>query len=144
MACCEDIVSPFALCPKVNEGLGVSAAAVAEGVSLFSAVLPNRDEGSAAGALGLSKTKPPREDGGGAAAAAAAPSLAATPNRVGASFFSSGFPKANVGAAASEDPNVALPCGVEIVRLGSPNLLNTDTEEEEGVVVVVEFPSLFS
>lgn len=119
----------------MNEGFGASAAA---GVSLFSAVLPNKDEGCAADALGLSKTKPPNEDG---AAAAAPPSLAAAPNRgAGASFFSSGFPKVNVGAAASDDPKVAPPGGVEVVRLGSPNLLNTDVVEVE----VVELPSLFS
>lgn len=104
--------------------MGASAAA---GVSLFSAVLPNKDEGCGADALGLSKTKPPNEDGAAAAAAAAVatPPLAAAPNRgVGASFFSSGFPKVNVGAAAaSEDPKVAPPGGVEVVRLGSPNLL---------------------
>lgn len=119
--------SPVALCPKVNEGLGASEAA---GVSLFSAVLPNTDE-----ALALSKTKPPKEDG--AAGATAAPSFAAAPNRgVGVSLFSSGFPKVNVGAA-DEGPKVAPPGAVEVVRLGSPNLLNTDVE-------VVEVPSLCS
>lgn len=127
------MASPDALCPKVNEGFGASAAA---GVSLFSAVLPNKDEGCAADALGLSKTNPPNEDGAAVAPAAAPPSLAAAPNRgVGASFFSSGFPKVNVGAAASEDPKVAPPGGVEV---GSPNLLNTD------LVEVVELLSLFS
>lgn len=128
------MASPVALCPKVNEGLGASAAA---GVSLFSAGLPNKDEDNVTDALGLSKTKPPNEDG---AAAAAPPSLAAAPNSgVGASFFSSGFPKLNVGAAASEDPKVAPPGGVAVARLGSPNLLNTDVDEEE-----VGVESLFS
>lgn len=126
----------------MKEGLGASAAA---GVSLFSAVLPNKDEGCAAAAatLGLSKMKPPNEGGAAAATAVAAPpSLAAAPNRgAGASFFSSGFPKVKVGAAESEDPKVVPPGGVAVV-LGSPNLLNTDVEEV--VVVVVELPSLFS
>lgn len=89
-------------------------------------------------ALALSKTKPPKEDG----AAADPPSLAAAPNRgAGASFFSSGFPKGNVGAAAGESPKAVPPGGVEVIRLGSPNLLNTDVEVVEVVKVVEE--SLF-
>lgn len=119
----------------------MGASAAAAGVSLFSAVLPNTDK-----ALALSKTKPPKEDGA-AAAAAAPPSFAAAPNRgAGASFFSSGFPKVNVGAAAAgEGPKVLPPGGVDVVRLGSPNLLNTDVEEVVVEVVgAVGVPSLFS
>lgn len=79
--------------------------------------------GCSVGALGLLKEKPPEAAGAGAASV----SLLAAPKRKAASFFSSGFPKENVGAAGSlsacKDPNVEPPCGVVVV--GLPNLANT-------------------
>lgn len=125
-----------ALCPKVKEGFGASAV----DVSLLSAGLPKANVGGGCpvGALGLLKEKPPV-----AGAGAASASLLAAPKRkadgaeeAAASFFSSGFPKVNVGAASSlsacKDPKVEPPCGVVVAKLGSPNLPNT-----EPVVVVV-------
>ncbi len=113
-------------------------------VSLLSAGLPkaNAGGGCSVGALGLLKEKPPV-----AGAGAASASLLAAPKRkadgaeeAAASFFSSGFPKVNVGAAGSlsacKDPNVEPPCGVVVAKLGSPNLPNTDPLVV--VVVVVE------
>lgn len=94
-------------------------------------------------ALGLLKEKPPEAAGAGAASA----SLLAAPKRkavgagdAAASFFSSGLPKVNAGAAGSlsdcKDPNVEPPCGVTVGKLGSPSLPNTDPVVV--VVVVVE------
>lgn len=129
-----DMPSPVALCPKVKEGLDASAGVV----SLFSADLPkvNAGGGCAAGALGLSKEKPPEVAGAGAAS----PSLLTAPKRMDASFFSSGFPKLNVGAAGSLsaciDPNTEPPCGVVVTKLGPPNLANTDPDAD--VVVLAE------
>lgn len=126
--------SPVALCPKVKEGLDASAGVV----SLFSADLPkvNAGGGCAAGALGLSKETPPEA----AAADAASPSLLTAPKRMDASFFSSGFPKLNVGAAGSLsaciDPNTEPPCGVVVAKLGPPNLPNTDPVLADVAVVV--------
>lgn len=112
--------------------------------------------GCSVGALGLLKEKPPVAGAGTASA-----SLLAAPKRkadgaeeAAASFFSSGFPKVNVGAAGSlsacKDPNVEPPCGVVVTKLGSPNLPNTDPAVvvELVFVVVVSFDddalSLFS
>lgn len=124
-------VSPEALCPKVKEGFGASAVVV----SLSPADLPkvNAGEGCSVGALGLPKEKSPEV----AVVAAASPSLCTALKRkvdgaeeVVSSSFPSGFAKVNVGAhgslSASEDPNVEPPCGVEVAKLGSPNLPNTD------------------
>lgn len=107
----------------------------------MSAGLPkvNAGGGCSAGALGLPKEKPPDVAGAGAASA----SLLAAPKTkadgvedAAASFFSSGFPKVNVGAAGSlsacKDPNTDPPCGVVVAKVGSPSLPNTDP-----VVVVV-------
>lgn len=128
---CQSFRSPEALCPNVKEGFGASAVVV----SSLSADLPkvNVGGGCSVGALGLQKEKPPEVTVVGAAS----PSLQAAPKRkadgaeeVVASFFPSGFPKVNVGAAgslsASKDPNVEPPCGVVVAKLGSPNLPNTD------------------
>lgn len=94
------------------------------------------------------KEKPPEVSGAGAASAF----LLAAPKRkadgakeAAASFFSSGFPKANVGATGSlsvcKDPNVDPPCGVVADTL--PN-----TDPVVVVAVVVSFDdvvlSLFS
>lgn len=130
-----------ALCPKVKEGFGASAVHV----SLLSAGLPkvNTGGGCSVEALGLPKEKPPEVVDTGAASV----SLLAAPNRkadgaeeAAASFFSSGFPKVNVGAAGSlsacKDPNIEPPCGVVVAEVGSPSLPNTDPLVV--VVVVVE------
>lgn len=127
-----------ALCPKENVGFGASAA----DVSLLSAGFPKGYGGGgfSVGALGLLKEKPPVV----AAAGVASASLLAAPKRkldgaegAALSFFSSGFPKVNVGAAGSlsacNDPKVEPPCGVAVTKLGSPSLPNTDP----AVVVVV-------
>lgn len=94
------------------------------------------------------KEKPPEVAAAGSAASA---SLLAAPKRkadgaeeAAASFFSSGFPKENVGAAGSlsvcKVPKVEPPCGVVVAKLP-----NTDPVV---VVDVVSFddaaPSLFS
>lgn len=84
------------------------------------------------------KEKPPE-----AAAGATSASLPAAPKRkeggaeeAAASFFSSGFPKVNVGAAGSlsvcKDPKVEPPCGARVAKLP-----NTDPV----VVVVVDVAS---
>lgn len=96
-------------------------------VSLLTAGLPkvNAGGGCSVGALGLPKEKPPEAASDGAASA----SLLAAPKRkedvaedpVG-SFFSSGFPKVNAGAAGSllacKDPNVEPSCGVVVANVG--------------------------
>lgn len=74
-----------------------------------------------------------------------------------ASFFSSGLPKLNAGAAGSisaddVDPKVEPPSGAVVVKLGSPSCPNTEPAEVEVVVVVLVDvvsvddapPSLFS
>lgn len=143
-----------ALCPKVKDGFGASAVVV----SLLSAGLPKLKVvgGCSVGALVLLKENPPVAAGAGAASA----SLLAAPKRkpdgaedAAASFFSSGFPKAKVGAAGSlsaacRDPNVEPPGGVGVVELRSPNLPNTDLLLEVEFVDAVSFDdaalSLFS
>lgn len=150
-----------ALCPKVKDGFAASAL----DVSLLSAGLPkvNAGGGCSVGALGLQKEKPPVMAGGGAASV----SLLAPPKTkadgaegAAASFFSSGFPKVNAGAAGSlsaacRDPNVVPPGGAVVAKVGAPSLPNTDPAVAE-VVVVAELvfvdvvslddaaPSLFS
>lgn len=103
-----------AFCPKVKEGFGASAA----DVSFLSACLPkvNVGGGCSVEALGLLKEKAPEV----ASVGAAFVSLLAVPKRkvdgaeeAAASFFSSGFPKVNVGAAGAlygcKDPKVVPP-----------------------------------
>lgn len=109
----------------------------------MSAGLPKVNDGGgcSVGALGLLKEKPPEAAGAGSASLLAAPKRKAEgAGEAAASFFSSGFPKVNVGAAGSlaacKDPNVELPCGVVVAILGSPSLPNTDPLVV--VVVVVE------
>lgn len=137
---CLNFLSPVALCTKVKEGFGASAVVV----SLLSADLPkvNAGGGCAVGALGLSKEKPPKVAG------AASPSLVAALKRMAASFFSSGFPKLNVGAASSlsacKDPNIEPPCVVVGAKLGSPNLPNTDPVVVVVVVVELVFTDMVS
>lgn len=139
-----------AFCPKVNVGFGASEVLV----SLFSAGLPKVKAGGAgcsAGALGLPKVKPPGAAAAGGAGAASASLLAAPKTKVdGAgeaalSFFSSGFPKVNVGAAGSlpacKDPNVELTFGVLAANFGTPSLSNT---EPFVVVVVLAFVDVVS
>lgn len=113
----------------------------------MSADLPNEKMaggGSAAGALGFPKVKPPVVAGAGAEFT----SLLAPPNTKpdGAgegvtSFFSSGFPKVKVGAAGSlfacSDPNREPACGAGAAELGSPSLGNTEPLAAVVVVVVV-------
>lgn len=136
-------------CPKVKEGLGASEV----DVSLLSAGFPklNAGGGCSAGALGLLKEKPPEVAGASAASA----SLLAAPKRkldgaegAAASFFSSGFPKLNVGAAGSfsvdKDPKVEPPCGVVVAKLGSPSLPKTDPAVVVVVVVVLVFVDVVS
>lgn len=133
----QSILPPAALCPKVKAGLGGSAAVV----SVVSADLPNEKMGGAcsAGALGFPKVKP------SVAARTGAPlvSLLAPPKTKldgagegATSFFSSGFPKVNVGAAGSllvcNDPKMEPACGAGAAVLGSPNLVKM-----EPLVVVV-------
>lgn len=144
----------------MKEGFGASAV----DVSLLSAGFPKVNAGGggcSVGALGLLKEKPPEAAGADVASA----SLLAAPKRkvdaaeeVPLSFFSSGFPKVNVGAAGSlsvcKDPNAEPPCGVVVARLGSPSLPNTDPAVVVVVVVAFAFvdvvsvddaaPSLFS
>lgn len=131
-----------ALCPKVKAGFGGSAF----GVSLASADLPNEKMaggGSAAGALGFPKVKPPVAAGAGAEFTSLPAPPNTKPDGAGegvASFFSSGFPKVNVGAAGSLftciDPKREPACGAGAAELGSPSLANT--EPLAAVVVVVE------
>lgn len=84
------------------------------------------------------KEKPPPEG----AAAASGSFFTAPKTKVdgAASFFSSGFPKANVGAAGSfpacKDPNVELTCGVPDATFGSPSLPKTDPLAVAVVVLV--------
>lgn len=92
-------------------------------------------------ALGLPKEKPPEVAGAASVSLLAAPKRKADgAEEAAASFFSSGFPKVNVGAAGSlsacEDPNTEPPCGVMVTELGSPNLENTDPVVVFVVVVV--------
>lgn len=102
--------------------------------------------GCSVGALGLLKEKPPEVAGAGAASASllAAPKTKADgAEEAAASFFSSCFPKVNVGAPGSlsvcKDPIVEPPCGVVVAELGSPNLPNI----EPVVVVAVVVDSAF-
>lgn len=127
-----------ALFPKVKEGFGASAAQV----SLFSAGFPNGygGGGCCVEAPGLLKEKPPVEAAAGASSASllTAPKTKAEGAGAAASFFSSGFPKENVGAAgglsACKAPNVEAPCGVVVAaKLASPNPPKT----EPAVVVAV-------
>lgn len=140
---------PVALCPKVKEGFGASAV----DVSLLSAGLPkvNAGGGCSVGALGFPKEKPPEAAGTGAASA----SLLAAPKRkadgaegAAASFFSSGFPKVNVGAAGSlsacKDPNVEPTCGVAVAKLRSPSLAKTDPAVVAVVVIELVFVDVVS
>lgn len=138
-----------ALCPKVKEGFGASAVEV----SLLSAGLPKlyAGGGCSVGALGLVKEKPPEVVGAGAASASLLPApktKADGAEEAAASFFSSGFPKVNVGAAGSlsacKDPNVEPPCGVVVAKLGSPNLPNTDPVVVVAVVVEMVFVDVVS
>lgn len=114
----------------------------------MSADLPNEKMagGGSAGALGFPKVKPPVVAGAGAEFT----SLLAPPNTKpdGAgegvtSFFSSGFPKVNVGAAGSLficiDPKREPACGAGAAALGSPSLANT---EPLAAVVVVVVPAV--
>lgn len=131
-----------ALCPKVKEGLGFSGAEF----SLLSAGLPKVNVGAdcSLGASGLLNEKTPKVAGAGVVSA----SLLAAPNRKAegaeevASFFSSGFPKVNVGAAGSfsVDPKVEPPSGV-VDKLGSPSLPNTDPAVVVVVVVLADVVS---
>lgn len=138
-------LTPVALCPKVKEGFGASTVPV----SLFSAGFPNGygGGGCCVGALGLLKEKPPVEAGAGASSASLlpAPKTKAEGAKAAAaalSFFSSGFPKENVGAAGSLSafmlPNVVPPCGVVVVvvdaKLGSPNPPKTEPAVVAAVV----------
>lgn len=123
-------------------GFGASVA----DVSLFSAGLPKGYGGGgfSVGALGLLKEKPPEA----AAAGVASASLLAAPKRkvdgaegAALSFFSSGFPKVNVGAvcslsACSNEPKVEPPCGAVVTRLGSPSLPKTELPVVVVAVVV--------
>lgn len=120
-----------ALCPKVKDGFAASAV----DVSLLSAGLPkvNAGGGCSVGALGLQKEKPPvMADAGAASVSLLAPPKTKADGADGAaaSFFSSGFPKVNVGAAGSlsacNDPNVEPPGGPAVAKVGAPNLPNTD------------------
>lgn len=135
-----NILPPWALCPKVKAGFGGSVGAV----SLVSADLPNEKTGGgcSAGALGFPKVKPPVVAGAGAALTSLFSPPKTNPEGAAeevASFFSSGFPKVNAGAAVSlfvcNDPNGEPPCGVGTAELGAPNLENT--EPLVAVVVVV-------
>lgn len=130
----------------MKEGFGASAV----DVSLLSAGLPkvNAGGGCSVGALGLLKEKPPEIAGAGVASA----SLLTAPKRnvdeaetVAASFFSSGFPKVNMGAAgalsACKDPKVVLLCGVVVDKVGSPSFAKMDPVV---VVVVLVFVDVVS
>lgn len=146
-ACFGAGAESVAVCPKVKEGLGASTV----DVSLLSAGFPklNAGGGCSAGALGLLKEKAPEVAG------AASASLLAAPKRkldgaeeAATSFFSSGFPKVNVGAAGSfsvdKDPKVEPPCGVVVAKLGSPSLANTDPAVVVAMVVVLVFVDVVS
>lgn len=118
-----------ALFPKAKVGFGASK----DDVSFLSVDFPKVKAGGgcSVGALGLLKEKPPVK-----ACVVSASLLAAAKRKVDgaeevtASFFSSGLPKLNVGAAGSlaacEDPKVGTTCGALVAKLGSPNLPNTD------------------
>lgn len=136
------------VCPKVKVGFGASA----EVVSLLSAGLPKANTG-AGGCVcepSLPKENPPVEGAAGAASASllVPPKTKADEAEAADSFFSSGFPKVNVGAlgclSVCTEPNVAPPCGVVVVevvvaKLGSPSLPKT-----EPVVLVVVVDKLVS
>lgn len=135
-----------ALCPKEKVGFGASA----EEVSFFSDCLPKgyAGGGGCVSAPGLLKEKPAGVAAAGAASASllAAPKTKAEGAEAAASFFSSGFPKVNVGAAgclsACIEPNVVPPWGVVmelVVELDSPN--PPKTEVAVFVVVVDEVVS---
>lgn len=137
---------PAAVCPKVKEGFWVSEV----DVSVFSTGLPKAKAGGSCsvGALGFLKEKPP-------VAAAESASLPAAPKmkldvaeEEDASFFSSGFPKVNVGAAGSfpagKDPNVELTFGAPDSKLGSPSLSKTDPVVTVVVVVGLGFVDMIN
>ena len=134
----------------MKEGFGASAA----DVSLLSAGLPkaNVGGGCSVGALGLLKEKPPELAGAGVASASLLAASKRKADRPAPSFFSSGFPKVNVGAAGSlsvgKEPNVEPPCGVVVAKLRSPSLPKTDPAVVVLVADVVSFDdaalSLFS
>lgn len=134
---------PGALCPKVKAGFGGSALVV----SLVSADLPNEKMGGGASAraLGFPKVKPPVVAGAGAELTSLLAPPKTKPDGAGegvTSFFSSGFPKVNVGAAGSlficNDPKREPACGAGAAELGSPNLANTDPLAAVVVVSAVE------
>lgn len=133
----------------MKEGLGASEV----DVSALSAGFPkgNVGVGCSVAALDLLKEKPPVV----AAAGAASASLLAAPKRkldgaeeAAASFFSSGFPKVNVGAAGSFSVDRGLkvepPCGAVVVRVGPPNLEKTDPAVLVVVVAVLVFVDVVS
>lgn len=97
--------------------------------------------GGSAGALGFPKVKPPVVAGAGAELTSLPAPPNTKPDGAGeglASFFSSGFPKVNVGAAGSLfmciDPKREPACGAGAAEVGSPSLANT---EPLAAVVVV-------
>lgn len=114
-----------ALCPKLNEGLGASAA----GVAATSAGLPKLKLGLSCsfGGSGLLKEKPPKEGAG-----EASDSLLAAANRnpevIDGASFTSGFPKVNEGAAGSFSagaPKAEPPRDAAVVELDSVGVPNT-------------------
>ncbi len=131
----------------MKEGFGASAGHV----SLLSAGLPkgNAGGGGSVEALGLPKEKPPVVAGAASVSLLALPKMKADgAEEAAVSFFSSGFPKVNVGAAGSlsacKDPNTEPPCGVMVAKLGSPNLPNTDPVVVVVVVVELVFTDVVS
>lgn len=131
------------LCPKLNEGLGASAA----GVSLWSSGFPKAKAGAlgwSLGGSGLLKEKPVDE-------ADAPPSLLGTLNRnpesIEATSFSC-FPKVKEGALSfsSDSLNMLPPSGVvSAVALASASFPNIGAAAVVVVVVVsVEAPLSFS
>lgn len=90
------------------------------------------------------KEKPPVAAGAGSfpASLLAAPNTKAEGAGAAASFFSSGFPKENVGAAgglsACKAPNVEPPCGVVVVVVAKQDSPNPPKTEPAVVVEVVD------
>lgn len=113
-----------ALCPKLNEGFGVSAA----GVAATSGGLPKVKLGLSCslGGSGLLKEKPPK-DGAGEASGSLLAAENRNPEVIEGASFTSGFPKVNEGAAGSfsagapkaEPPRDAV--AVELDSVGVPN-----------------------
>lgn len=106
--------------------------------------MPNEKTGGgfSAGALGFPKVKPPVVAGAGAALTSLFGPPKTKPAGAAeevASFFSSGFPKVNAGAAVSlfvcNDPKREAACGAGAAEIGSPSL--DKTEPLVAVVVVV-------